>query len=68
MLIKNKLTGSLFRVLGTTLSTRKEGQTIVWVQEVSHARTAHPWAAESAMGFNHYVAVDENGQEQERGR
>ncbi len=67
MFLKNLLTGSVYRVLGSTPSTNAPHLTTVWVQKVDQPRTALPWSADSMMSDYHsFVAVDEHGREQRR--
>lgn len=67
MFLKNLLTGSVYRVLGSTPSTNAPHLTTVWVQKVDQTRTALPWSADSMMSDYHaFVAVDEHGREQRR--
>lgn len=69
MLIKNRLTGSLWRELGTSVIENHQGvpRTVLWMQKLDQPRTVLPWAVDSITAGHHwYVAVDENGREQSR--
>lgn len=67
MLIKNLLTGTLYRVLGTSLSDTTPPKSYVWLQKVDQPRFVLPWPVTSMMnGWHSYVAVDEHGEQQRR--